>query len=186
MERSWLLRTLKPHLANKLKIEGGTLASVLVIIHFQEGKPYVILTKRSSKLKSHAGQISCPGGTLSDSDKNLMHTAIRETFEEIGLKINEKDIMGNLRSVHTLTSNFTIVPYVAIAGSVDNLKPNRKEIDAVLDLPLLDLLKNMTPDQEHAGFGELYKFEYDGNVVWGATARILKQLHDIMHKCGMI
>ena len=186
MESSWLLDKLKPHLANELKIEKGILAAVLVIIHFHNGKPHVILTKRSSELKSHAGQISCPGGTFSDSDKDLLQTAIRETFEEIGLMVNEKDIIGKLRSVHTLTSNFTIVPYVAIIESIGNLKPDRKEIDAVLDVPLLDLLKTMVPDLEHAGFGELYKFEYDGNVVWGATARILKQMHDILHKCGMI
>jgi len=186
MESSWLLSMLKPHLANELKIGKGTLAAVLVIIHFHDGKPHIILTKRSSELKNHAGQISCPGGTFSDSDKNLMQTAIRETFEEIGLRINEKDIIGNLQSVHTLTSNFTIVPYVAIVKSIGNLKPDRKEIDAVLDVPLLDLLKTMMPDRGHVSFGELYKFEYDGNIVWGATARILKQMHDIMHKCGMI
>lgn len=186
MEASWLLRMLKPHLSSELKIEEGTLSAVLVIIHFRNGKPYVILTKRSGELKNHAGQISCPGGTFSDSDKDLKHTAIRETFEEIGLRVNEKDIIGNLRGVHTLTSNFTIVPYVAIIKSIGNLKPNKEEIDAVFDVPLLELLKTMTPDLEHTGFGEIYKFEHNGNVVWGATARILKQMHDILHMCGMI
>jgi len=177
---------LKPHLVKELKIEKGTLAAVLVIIHFRSGKPHIILTKRSSELKNHAGQISCPGGTFSDSDKDLMRTAIRETLEEIGVMIDEKDVIGNLCSVHTLTSNFTIVPYVVILESIDNLKPDRKEIDAVLDIPLLDLLKTMMPDLGHVSFGELYKFEYDGNIVWGATARILKQLYDILHRCGMI
>ncbi len=186
MESSALHSMIKPYLADTLKLEKGTLSAVLVIIHFRDGKPHIILTKRSSKLKNHAGQISCPGGTFSDSDKDLMNTALRETFEELGLKIYEKDIIGNLRSVHTLTSNFTIVPYVAILESVGNLNPDRKEIDAVFDLPLLDLLKTMTPDHEHADFGDLYKFEYDGNVIWGATAHILKQLNDIMRKCGMI
>jgi len=186
MEASSLLRLLKPHLAGKLKIEEGTLSAVLLIIHFRNGKPYVILTKRSGKLKNHAGQISCPGGTFSDPDKDLKHTAIRETLEEIGLRVNEKDIIGHLHSVHTLTSNFTIVPYIAIIKSIVRLKPNKKEIDTVFDVPLLELLKTMAPDLDHTGFGEIYKFEYDGNMIWGATARILKQMHDILHKCGMI
>jgi 8-oxo-dGTP pyrophosphatase MutT (NUDIX family) len=177
---------IKPHLANELKLEKGILSAVLVIIHFRDKKPHIILTKRSGELRNHAGQISCPGGTFSDSDKDLMHTALRETFEELGVKIDEKDVIGNLRSVHTLTSNFTIMPYVAILESIRNLNPDGKEIDAVLDLPLIDLLKTMAPDDEHVGFGELYKFEYDGNVIWGATARVLKQMHDIMRKCGMI
>jgi 8-oxo-dGTP pyrophosphatase MutT (NUDIX family) len=177
---------IKPHLADELKLEEGTLSAVLVIIHFRDGKPHIVLTKRSSELKNHAGQISCPGGTFSNFDKDLLNTALRETFEELGLKIDEKEVIGNLRSVHTLTSNFTIVPYVAILESVGNLNPDKKEIGAVLDLPLLNLLKTMKPDDEHTSFGELYKFEYDGNLIWGATARILKQLHDIMRKCGMI
>jgi len=186
MESSRLHSMIKPHLVDELKLEKGTLSAVLVIIHFRDGKPHIILTKRSNELKNHAGQISCPGGTFSNSDKDLMNTALRETFEELGVKIDEKDIVGNLRSVHTLTSDFTIVPYVAILETVGSLNPDRKEIDAVLDLPLLNLLKTMTPDHEHTSFGELYKFEYDGNVIWGATARILKQLYDIMRKCGMI
>ncbi len=186
MESSTFNSMIKPHLADELKLEKGILSAVLVIIHFRDGKPHIILTKRSSELKNHAGQISCPGGTHLDSDKDLMHTALRETYEELGVKIDEKNIIGNLRSVHTLTSNFTIVPYVAILESVSNLNPDKREINAVLDLPLLDLLKTMTPDHEHTSFGELYKFEYEGNVIWGATARILKQLHDIMRKCGMI
>lgn len=186
MDASWLLSVLKPHLPTVLKIKEGTLSAVLVIIHFVDGRPHVVLTKRSGKLKNHAGQMSFPGGTFSDSDRDLMQTAIRETYEEIGLNVKEDDIIGNLRSVHTLTSNFTIVPYVAIVQSLGSLNPDWKEIDSILDVPLLDLLKTMMPDHEHKGYGEIYRFEYDGNVVWGATARILKQMHDILRKCGMI
>jgi 8-oxo-dGTP pyrophosphatase MutT (NUDIX family) len=186
MESSWFLRMLKPYLTSALKIEKGTLSAVLVIIHFRDGKPRIILTKRSNEMKNHAGQISCPGGTFSDSDKDLMQTAIRETLEEIGVMVHKEDVIGSLHSVHTLTSNFTIVPYVAVINSISKLNLNTKEIDTVLDLPLLDLLNTMTPDLENASFGELYKFEYDSNVVWGATARILKQMYDILHKCGMI
>ena len=186
MESSWFLRMLKPHLASVLKIEKGTLSAVLVIIHFRDGKPRIILTKRSSTMKNHAGQISCPGGTFSDSDKDLMRTAIRETYEEIGIRIGEGDVAGTLRGVHTLTSNFTILPFVAVIDTIENPKSNRKEIDEVIDAPLLDLLKTVERDLRHASFGEVYKFEYRGTVVWGATARILKQIYDILHKSGMI
>jgi 8-oxo-dGTP pyrophosphatase MutT (NUDIX family) len=184
MEASFFHSLLKPHLSGDRKMGEGTLSAVLVIIHFVKGKPYVILTKRSNSLKNHAGQFSFPGGTYSQSDRDLMQTAIRETFEEIGLAINDHDIIGNLRSVHTLTSNFVIVPFIAIIQSLTELKPDRKEIDAILDVPLIDLLKTIKPDLEHKP--ENYRFEYDGNVVWGATARILKQMYDILQKCGMI
>ncbi|MFQ5940764.1 MAG: NUDIX hydrolase [Nitrososphaerales archaeon] len=186
MEPSQLLELLKPHLLTKQKSEVGILAAVLVIVHFRNGKPRILLTKRSRKLRNHAGEISCPGGTYLDSDEDLRHTAIRETNEEIGLRIDARDIVGSLPSVHTLTSNFSIVPYIAIVDKIENVKPNITEIDKVIDAPLIDLLKTIESDLEHESFGEVYRFEYDDNVIWGATARILKQIHDILNKSGMI
>jgi len=186
VESSQLLEVLRPCLTKEQELEEGVLAAVLVIIHFHDGRPYILLTKRSGKLKNHAGEVSCPGGTHSASDKDLMQTAIRETREEIGLKISKDDIIGTLRGVHTLTSNFTILPFIAIVDKIENLRPDSKEIDEVIDTPLLDLLKTIQPDTEHASFGVVYKFEYKGRIVWGATARILKQIYDILHQCGMI
>ncbi|MEM2760282.1 MAG: CoA pyrophosphatase [Nitrososphaerales archaeon] len=186
MEPSQLIELFKPHLTREQKLEEGVLAAVLLIIHFNKGQPYVLLTKRSNDLKNHAGQISCPGGTYVDSDGDLMYTAIRETYEEIGIRIDERNIIGTLRAVHTLTSNFTILPFVAIMDKVENPKPDNKEIDAVINAPLLDLLKTVKRDLEHSSFGEVYRFEYKENVVWGATARILKQVYDILHKSGMV
>jgi 8-oxo-dGTP pyrophosphatase MutT (NUDIX family) len=186
VESSQLLEALRPHLAKEQKLEEGTLSAVLVIIHFLNGRPHVLLTKRSNALKNHAGEISCPGGTYLDSDKDLMHTAIRETREEIGIRIDERDVVGCLRGVHTLTSNFTIVPYIAIIDKIKTPKPNINEIDEVIDVPLIELLKTVERDLDHASFGEVYKFVYDDNIVWGATARILKQIYDILHKSGMV
>ncbi len=186
MESSQLLSALKPHLAKEQKPEEGILAAVLVIIYYSDGKPHILLTKRSNKLRNHGGEISCPGGTYLDSDKDLLHTAIRETREEIGIRIDERDIVGYLPSVHTLTSNFAIVPYVAIINAIENLKPNVTEIDEVIDTSLIDLLKTVETDLDHTSFGEVFRFKCNGNIVWGATAKILKQIYDILHKSGMI
>ncbi len=188
MESSLLLNVLKPHLSSEPPglEKDRILSAVLVIIHFRNGEPYVVLTKRSARLKTHAGQISFPGGTLAESDNGPVQTAIRETAEEIGVRVSESEVVGHLRSVTTLTSSFVIMPYVALVEHIENFRPNAEEIDAVLDLPLLDLLRTMKPDAEHAGLNELYKFEYGGNVIWGATARVLKQVHDILRERGMI
>jgi len=186
VESSRLRKVLNAHLTKEQKLEKGILAAVLVIIHFRNGKPYVLLTKRSNQLRNHAGQISCPGGTYLDSDKDLMQTAIRETYEEMGILIDERDIIGTLRGVHTLTSNFTILPFVAIIDAIEEPKPDSKEIEEVIDAPLIDLLKTVEHDLEHDSFGEVYKFEYNGNIIWGATARILKQIYDILHASGMV
>ncbi|MFQ5920511.1 MAG: NUDIX hydrolase [Nitrososphaerales archaeon] len=190
MESSQFLEILKPYLTREFpdmeEEQERTLSAVLVVIHFSNGDPYVVLTKRSRNLKNHAGQISFPGGTLMASDASLMQTAIRETMEEIGVRMGEAQIAGILHSVITLTSSFIIVPFVAVVEQIGSLSPNREEIDEVLDLPLLDLLRTVSPDLEHSDHRRLYKFEYGGNVVWGATARILRQIYDILRERGMI
>ena len=186
MDNSRLLQVLKPYLAKEGRLEEGILAAVLVIIHYCEEKPCLILTKRSKRLRNHGGEISCPGGTYSNSDRDLLHTAIRETWEEIGIRIDQSDVIGCLSNVHTLSSNFAIAPYVAIINKIADPKPNLNEIDEVIDVPLFDLLKTVEIDLEHANFGEVHRFEYKDMVVWGATARILKQIYDILNKSGMI
>ena len=85
-----------------------------------------------------------------------------------------------------MTSNFTILPFVAIIDAIEEPKPDSKEIEEVIDAPLIDLLKTVEHDLEHDSFGEVYKFEYNGNIIWGATARILKQIYDILHASGMV
>ncbi|HZD82390.1 MAG TPA: CoA pyrophosphatase, partial [Nitrososphaeraceae archaeon] len=89
-------------------------AAVLVIIHYGKIVPHIILTKRSSNLRSHANEISFPGGKYANEDNSLIETAIRETKEEIGIDIMRRDIIGGLARVKTLTSNFTIMPFVTL------------------------------------------------------------------------
>ena len=85
-------------------------AAVLVIIHYHGGSPHVFLTKRSSALKSHKGEISFPGGRFVESDDTLLSTALRETEEEIGIAFTPEQVVGSLRAVRTMTSNHFIVP----------------------------------------------------------------------------
>ncbi|HZC20260.1 MAG TPA: CoA pyrophosphatase, partial [Nitrososphaeraceae archaeon] len=93
-----------------LSINTVQMASVLLIIHYNYNTPHILLTKRSSTLRSHSGEICFPGGKFAKDDRTLYHTAIRETKEEIGLDFKEKDISGSLEAVRTLTSNYMIVP----------------------------------------------------------------------------
>ena len=158
------------------------MAAVLVIIHYTQTSPHILLTKRNSTLKNHRGEIAFPGGTFSKQDKSLRDTAVRETREEIGLIIKHADILGCLQSVRTLTSNFSIIPFVTIQERI--LKPQilLKEVQVVIDAPLFDLLDTLKIDLEHEAMSTkiLYKFTYGNEVIWGATAGIIKQLHDCL------
>jgi 8-oxo-dGTP pyrophosphatase MutT (NUDIX family) len=162
------------------------MAAVLVIIHFTRTSPRILLTKRNSALKMHKGEISFPGGAFSKKDKSLYDTAIRETREEIGLIIERKDVLGSLQSVRTLTSNFCIVPFVTLQDKILEPQILINEVQEVVDAPFFDLLDTLKIDLDHQALStsSLYKFTYGNEVIWGATAKIIKQLHDCLHaKC---
>jgi 8-oxo-dGTP pyrophosphatase MutT (NUDIX family) len=158
-------------------------AAVLIIVHCRSKTPHVLLTRRSSKLKYHTGEISFPGGQYSRAiDPSLLDTALRETIEEVGLCFTAQDILGRLRTVYTLTSNFTIVPFITIQKNIPEPKILANEVDCIVDVPLLETLSTFEPDIEHYHISQksVYKFTYGEFVIWGATARILKQLYDCL------
>jgi 8-oxo-dGTP pyrophosphatase MutT (NUDIX family) len=159
-------------------------AAVLIIVHSENNVPRILLTRRSSKLKHHTGEISFPGGQFSRAeDQSLLDTALRETREEVGLSFKAEDILGRLQTVYTLTSNFTIVPFVTLQEKIPEPQILASEVDSIVDVPLLQTLSSFEPDIEHYHISRkgVYKFTYEGFIIWGATARILKQLYDRLH-----
>jgi 8-oxo-dGTP pyrophosphatase MutT (NUDIX family) len=158
-------------------------AAVLIIVHSKSRTPHVLLTRRSSKLKYHTSEISFPGGQYSCAiDPSLLDTALRETTEEVGLCFTAQDILGRLRTVYTLTSNFTIVPFITIQKNIPEPKILANEVDCIVDVPLQETLATFEPDIEHYHISQkgVYKFTYGEFVIWGATARIFKQLYDCL------
>jgi len=155
-------------------------SSVLVIINFPANIPSVVLTKRSSYLKNHAGEISFPGGKFSISDKTILDTAIRETVEEIGITINKKQVIGCLNPTYTYTSKILIYPFITLKEKISDkhLRPN-SEVEQIINLPIETLIKSLSEDEYHSKKNfKMFKFLVDDFIIWGATARILKDLID--------
>ena len=155
------------------------LASVLVIIYGDD--PFVIMTEKPQDMKFHAGEISFPGGKLDVSDSDLLETALRETSEEIGLTITRDQVVGQLEPVVTLNSGFLILPFVSIVDKIPSLSANC-EVEKIFHIPLESFLKTGTqdPDPTHNIIQEMYVFEYQNQIVWGASARILKQIQNCL------
>ena len=153
----------------------NNLASILVVIYGEN--PIVVMTEKPKHLKLHAGEISFPGGKFDSNDSDLLETALRETREEIGLKISKNQVIGQLDPVVTLNSGFTILPFVSIVDKIMPLSAN-SEVEKILHIPLESFLKTMAddPNPSHKRIQEMYTFEYQNKIIWGASARILKQI----------
>jgi 8-oxo-dGTP pyrophosphatase MutT (NUDIX family) len=175
--KTMLTGEINPVLENHGK---NKLASILVVIYGES--PIVVMTEKPKHMKFHAGEISFPGGKLDSADSNLLETALRETSEEIGLNIKPDQVIGQLEPVITLNSGFTILPFVSVVDEITPLSANA-EVEKIFHIPLESFLKTMTndPDPTHNLIQEMYTFEYQGNIVWGASARVLKQIADMQN-----
>ena len=151
------------------------LASILVVIY--DTYPKILMTEKPKSMKFHAGEISFPGGKFDANDSDLLQTALRETSEEIGLHISRNQVLGQLDPVKTLNSGFLILPFVCILKEIPPLVSN-SEVEKIFHIPLEPLLDTMMKDSDpdHNLIDDMYTFEYQNQIVWGASARILQQI----------
>ena len=163
---------INPSLSNNNETK---LSSVLIIIF--ENSPKILMIKKPVTMKYHGGEIAFPGGKISNEDDDLLDTAIRETLEETGIIVKRGDVIGQLNPVTTLNSGFTILPFVCILNEVKNLTPN-SEVDEFLEIPLMPFLETLKDDSdpEHNSIQEMYAFRFEKHLIWGASARMLKQI----------
>jgi 8-oxo-dGTP pyrophosphatase MutT (NUDIX family) len=151
------------------------LAAVMIIIFGNE--PMLLMTERPKTMNHHAGEISFPGGMWKKDDEDLLETAIRETNEELGVGISRSMVIGQLKTVTTLNSGFTIAPFIVMLDELPKIIPN-SEIESVLRMPLFPLLKTIEDDKDpfHKSILEMYTFKFQDHLIWGASARMLKQI----------
>lgn len=167
------------------RVGTSKLSSVLIIIY--GNPPKILMTKKSSHLKIHAGEVAFPGGKLDESDTDLLCTALRETREELDLYISRSQVIGQLEPVRTLNSNFTIFPFVSVVDYLPNITCN-SEVDDVLHIPACSFLKTLRddPDPNHNNIQEMYTFTFGKHLIWGASARMLKQIFDNLTERGLL
>ena len=167
------------------ELDENELASVLIIIY---GKvPTILMTEKAKTLKVHAGEISFPGGKLCEKDSDLLETALRETEEELDIRISRKQIIGQLEPVVTLNSKYMITPFVTILDRIHSIKPN-SEVNSVLHIPFVPFLKTVAEDThpEHRSIKEMYTFTFEKYHIWGASARILRQIFMLLSKKNLL
>ena len=152
-------------------------SAVLFLLFEREGECYVLFTRRSDTVAHHRGEISFPGGTIDSDDSDLLHTALREGAEEIGLDPRDVTILGRLDDVFTVTTGFIITPYVGVIPHPYEFQINVDEISELIFLPLRALAEECRVEAS-----EVTHFHIQDHIIWGATARILKQFLDLTYK----
>jgi len=181
--RSVLTNKINPKPLSEL--DENELASVLIVIYGKD--PFVIMTEKAKNLKVHAGEIAFPGGKWYGKDHDLLETAIRETKEELCLEVSKEQVVGQLDNVITLNSKYNITPFIAILETIPSLKTN-SEVESILHIPLESFLNTMDEDDlpEHRSIKEMYTFTFENHHVWGASARMLKQINTLLSKRNLL
>jgi 8-oxo-dGTP pyrophosphatase MutT (NUDIX family) len=170
---------LTPEEAAEMDSVGGKNdAAVLVPLYVAGGDLHAVFTKRRDDLRRHAGEISFPGGRPDFPEEDLRVTALREAEEEIGLPRDDVEVVGALPPTGTFVTGYRIHPYVGLidAGKEWELQPN--EVEVVLELSLPDLIRGFEMQRlfKKGVPIKMPTYTVDGNLVWGATARIVQHL----------
>jgi 8-oxo-dGTP pyrophosphatase MutT (NUDIX family) len=162
-------------------------AAVLLPLLWKRGEWHVAVTQRTHNVEHHRGQISFPGGACEPGDDGLLDTALRETFEEIGMPPEAVEVLGALDDFPTITY-FVVTPFVGVIPHPFAYRVNEAEVEAVVEVPLSFLL---APDhvrvEEREHEGQIYEvlfWDYQEAArtytIWGATARTLRSFLDLI------
>ena len=153
-------------------------SAVLVPIYFKQGQYYILFTKRTDTVRDHKGQISFPGGAYEPDDETLVDTALRESEEEIGLAARAVELLGELDDIST-SSSYIIAPFVAAIPWPYQFKIDPREVNKIIEVPISALLNSDSLHQETVmADGQpvtTLAYNYSGDIIWGATAKILNQ-----------
>jgi 8-oxo-dGTP pyrophosphatase MutT (NUDIX family) len=169
-------------------VSGRPAAVLVALFEEEEGETRVILTVRSSRLRSHTGEVAFPGGRL-DPGESVEDAARREADEEIGLDPSSVEIIGRLNPMPTVSSHTLMTPVVAVLADRPSLVAEPDEVARIFDVALADLLDDgvfveewwAVPgrpgrDGNEGGGFPVWFFHAGGETIWGATARVLVEL----------
>jgi 8-oxo-dGTP pyrophosphatase MutT (NUDIX family) len=173
---------LTPAAAAAMEVRGGTEAAVLLALYGWPEEPGLIFTERRADMRRHAGEISFPGGRRDEIDADLATTALREAQEEIGLEPSRVELIGALPPVSTFVTGYRVHPFVGLVTHPAELglAPNPTEVETVLTFSL-EVLRESYEMRRLVRRGVPIRtptYEVEGQLIWGATARILSDFLD--------
>ncbi len=181
-----LLQQIRHFLADyrpqRLSHDKATPAAVLLLIYEKAGEPYVVLTRRTEDVEHHKGETSFPGGTFDPDDGDMLTTALRETEEEIGVRPEDVEVLGQLDDIVTITG-FLVSPFVGVLRTSSYpFVVNAQEVAELVEVPLRHLMDERNLERGTRHYGDRWlpflSYHYGDHRIWGATARIFKGFFD--------
>lgn len=161
-------------------------SSVLLLLFPYNTKIHTCLIRRPLSMRNHGGQIAFPGGRKELLDKDLIETALRESFEEIGTDRNQLEVIGALTPLYVNVSNFTINPFIGWSETVPEFKIDSREVDEIFIVPIEKFAHHTAYQLREVttinGTFEVPGFYIDQLFVWGATAMIISEFNEVFEK----
>ncbi len=162
---------------------GPVPSAVLIPVFLKNSEYHILFTKRTENLNHHRGEISFPGGVRHPEDEDSLRTALRETWEEVGILPGDVEILGVLDDFYSI-HDYLITPYVGMIPAGYDYRISTPEIARIIEVPLSHLLKPevfRVEDWTWKGRRHpVYFYSYLDDDIWGVTAAILKQFLDLV------
>lgn len=168
-------------------IKTPQLAAVLILIYPKDNHSHFVCIKRNAYPGVHSAQISFPGGKCDTQDANLCATALRETYEEVGIPESKIKVLRPLSELYIPPSNFLVTPYLAMSETPITFSPNPAEVQRVLEIPI-DMILNekhwisQKIKTSYAVSIDVPGWQIDGEFIWGATAMMLSEVKACLNK----
>jgi 8-oxo-dGTP pyrophosphatase MutT (NUDIX family) len=186
----WIIRDLLNRRSPKpIEEQGSSLRRSAVLIPlFNSASEYrVLFTKRTDSVEAHKGQISFPGGRIEEEDGSPLETALREADEEIGLSRKDVTVLGQMDDARTVSSNYIVHPFVGLIPYPYDFKTSVREVKELIEVPFQVFLSGDSAGESTSVVyeGATYQtlaYHYRGEVIWGATARIMQNLVDLVKR----
>jgi 8-oxo-dGTP pyrophosphatase MutT (NUDIX family) len=158
-------------------------AAVLLPVVTGGAEPEILFTKRPVKLNAHGGEVSFPGGAYEEGDESLLHTALRETFEEVGICGSKISIAGALDD-EISKAGFRVTPYVGLIEKPFELSLSEDEVERVYSIPFSTLKDPSVSWQENwirfGAFRRVHFYKYSDDIIWGLTGRFLYNFFQVL------
>lgn len=174
-------RALDAYGRRALEVPSRRKAAVLVPLFERDGEPWIVLTRRTDTVRSHAGQISFPGGAVDPGETDLWDTAVRETHEELGVPPEHITRLGALDDYPTYSSGYIVSAYVGTIIPPTTWTHSEAEIAEVIELPIRRLVEvGRMEEWERDGIRfPMHLYDVDEHRVWGLTAYIMRRFLDV-------